>query len=79
MTTQGYFVRDLTAHELGHQWFGDNVTCGTWEDIWLNEGFATYSEYLFQEHISPGTGLNMMQQTHNSVKSQNGGRSMLMM
>ena len=73
MTTQGYFVRDLTAHELGHQWFGDNVTCGTWEDIWLNEGFATYSEYLFQEHMSPGTGLNMMQQTHNSVKSQNGG------
>lgn len=51
MTTLGYFHGTLIAHELSHQWFGDNVTCGSWADIWMNEGFASYSEYLFVKHF----------------------------
>jgi len=45
------FDRQLIEHELGHQWFGDKVTCGSWKDIWLNEGFATYMATLVIENF----------------------------
>jgi len=45
-----YDIDSLVAHELAHQWFGDLVTCRDWGEGWLNEGFATYAEYLWREH-----------------------------
>ncbi|WP_248961652.1 M1 family metallopeptidase [Sphaerisporangium perillae] len=40
----------IIAHELAHQWFGDSVSITRWKDLWLNEGFATYAEWLWTEH-----------------------------
>ncbi|MEA3461634.1 MAG: M1 family metallopeptidase, partial [Bacteroidota bacterium] len=53
MTGMGHFEFYLVAHELGHSWFGNYVTCATWQDIWINEGFATFAGYLATEILGP--------------------------
>lgn len=74
MTTIGGFSFHLVAHEMGHMWFGDNVTCATWQDIWVNEGFATYSDYLANENIYGwDAAQSFIINAQNSAMSQPGG------
>lgn len=53
MTFVGTWSAELLVHELAHQWFGNLITCATWQDLWLNEGFATYLSGLFFENVLP--------------------------
>lgn len=75
MSSVTNFGYDLLNHEMAHQWFGDKITCASWQDIWLNEGFASYSSWLCYdfkedpEHYYEA----WLKGTRNTVTSQPGG------
>ena len=74
MTSLGFFDYYVDAHELGHQWFGDNVTCKGWGDIWINEGFAAYTEHLVAQYLDNANFLPNLNTAHNSVMSAANGK-----
>ncbi len=74
ISTMAGFNFTLIAHELMHQWFGDDITCATWQDIWINEGFARYGEYLAIENlVSLEDADAWMTNNYNHVLSQPAG------
>jgi aminopeptidase N len=65
---------NLMTHELGHQWFGDKVTCGSWQDIWLNEGFANWlADMFYTEKIDTVNYKSNVQADLLYITSQKGG------
>ncbi|MBN1479682.1 hypothetical protein JXA70_05380 [candidate division KSB1 bacterium] len=65
---------DVAVHELAHMWFGDMITCASWHHGWLNEGFATYAEGLWIEHLY---GHDMYKKYMQSIRYVAGGTTYL--
>ena len=57
----------LVAHELAHMWFGDLVAVNQWKDIWLNEGLASYAEWLWSDHVGEGTPQEILEATYAAI------------
>ena len=74
MSFMGHFRGSLVAHELAHQWFGDKITCQSWEEIWINESFATFCDALYYEYFRDKKDLLDLKKSRiQSVTNYNGG------
>ncbi len=75
MSSMSGWPKRVIAHELAHQWFGDKITCGAWNDLWLNEGFANFGEHLANEKLlmTPSEFLLFLQGQKNYINSAVGG------
>ena len=73
MSSMGDFSEGLISHELAHQWFGDYITCGSWNEIWINEGFATFLEAMTYEEFFPESWPYWKRYIIESVTSEPGG------
>jgi len=73
MSFMGFFNFEVIAHEMAHQWFGDNVTFGSWSDIWMSEGMAEYLSGLAVEALRPTEWNGVKTSKINSITSQPGG------
>ena len=60
----------IVAHELAHQWFGDSVSLSQWKDVWLNEGFATYAEWLWAEHADGSSAATIATEVHDQLAAE---------
>jgi aminopeptidase N len=69
----GSNTNTLVSHELGHQWFGDKVTCNSWQDTWLNEGFATYMQMTYVENFEPANFQAQVEAIRDNITSSPGG------
>ncbi|MFN3951611.1 MAG: M1 family aminopeptidase [Thermaurantimonas sp.] len=73
MSFMGGWQQDLITHELAHMWFGDLVTCGSWADLWLNEGWAVYLTQLTYEYLKPQLYQAYKTNEINKITAQPGG------
>lgn len=77
VSSMGSFGRNLISHELAHHWFGNKITCGTWKDIWLNEGLTEYMSGLVHEQDGPSNFVTWKNNKITSITSQPGGATYL--
>ena len=77
VSSMGSFGRDLISHELAHHWFGNKITCGTWKDIWLNEGLTEYMSGLVHEQDGASNFVTWKTNKITNITSQPGGATYL--